>query len=732
MLKQKPGASRNGSAAFGILWLGIVGALIWVHARESVWPPIYDAYTYFFKAKYVWEALDAGQLDLKHLLAIEPTFRPFGTVLMSYPFGFSTDFRGFYFRSTFFPVALVCIAGFVGSWTPAPSRRYVAYAALTACFLSTLSLFFYFELYTGGPSAVSHWGLVDSFFTGLAALTMAACVRGLRQRSIGWSLLAVAIALLMIFVKPTGLVMAAISGAILGIGWLWNLKEDWRTSQRTHTTRRVLVVLLVETAVLGGGALVALESDYLGAANLMYGNAAIDIMRAELQIDWLTQVRIAIDGLGAFVLIWLVAMSGIWLVVRLRGDGSIERSWKLEDVLLLLGAATLIGGLWFWIFGSGGRTLVRYFAPFLYLAIFCALPAFLKALDDAPRLARRAVGVLMVGTMTNLVLLLALPDPPLSWQEWSGVNVKSGTRPESIGLAQALLKEPHAPEATTIFVYSLINGVADAMFQGVFDLHALDGQAPRYNLRRAVDWQRPTVVRIEELISSDYILANPNELNRSVPIVSQSADEETSEFNKWAIALTEKDGVERVGSEPDALLLRITDRAKLRASLASLVAAHRWRPVFVNENPAKWWSDAMIQDELAKAASGTLSIDDVDFGLVAVREVRLEPDRDGSTQLKVWLRAKQEFSGDSWVMLVHIMDNKHAALVNRDMALGLIEQGPPETPYWFLRSKFVLPKDARWVAIGFYRGSTLLAADKGERDWDGKRLLLSVPQTGKP
>lgn len=716
--------------SLGALWLGLVGILVWLHARESVWPPIYDAYTYFSKAKSVWESFQAGHFGPAYLLAIEPTFRPFGTVLMSFPFGFTTDFRGFYFRSTFFPVALVCMAGFVGSWTPTPSRRYASHAALTACFLSTLSLFFYFELYTGGPPPIYHWGLVDGFFTGLAALTTSACVRAVRQRSVAWSIAAVAIALLMIFVKPTGLVLAAICGAILGIGWLWILKKDWRTSLRGKTLRLLSIVLVVESIGLGGGALAALKSQYLGAANLMYGNAAIDVMRAELQIDWLTQFQIAIDGLGPFVLIWVAAMASIWLSVRLRRSSSAPGFSGLDDLLMLLGATIFLGGLWFWIFGSGGRTFVRYFAPFLYVAIFCTLPVLLKALDQTSVFARRAVGLLMAGTLVNLVLLLALPNPSLRWQQWSGVSVKSGIHPESIDMAQAVLKAPHAEGRSTIAVYSLTESVADAMFDAVFNLHSLTAKTPRYIVRRPVDWQRPTAIRIEEIISSDYIIANPEVVRATAPEIIETFAEESVAFNAWALNLTHEDGVERITSEPDVLLLRIADRAKLRASLERLVVAHRWRDVFVDANPRKWWSDAMIRIQVAKSAPGTSSADEVDFGLVEVHEARLELDSDGSVALKVWLRVKQDFSGDGWVMLVHILDAKHDAIANRDMALGSIEQGELEAPYRYFRSRYVLPKDARWIAIGFYRGSTLLAADKGERDWDGKRLLLQVPPSG--
>ena len=93
---------------------------------------------------------------------------------MFYPFGFDTDYRGFYFRSIFLPIALLA-AGRRGRYGRAQDDEQM-YLVLIARFFSTLPTFYYFQVSPEFP-APSHWGLVDNFLGGISALAGAACVR---------------------------------------------------------------------------------------------------------------------------------------------------------------------------------------------------------------------------------------------------------------------------------------------------------------------------------------------------------------------------------------------------------------------------------------------------------------------------------------------------------------------------------------------------------------------------
>src|SRR5262249_31628224 len=140
---------------------------------------------YYWKAYDLWVAIDRGQWF--NPLNVEPTSRPPGTVLMSYPWGFDKDPRGFYFRSIFLPAVLMILAPLVaagGRSGPESQRRWPA--AALAILASTPSLFYYFALGPQDPF-VSYWGLVDGFLSGVGALAAACAWRSAASGSIGWA-----------------------------------------------------------------------------------------------------------------------------------------------------------------------------------------------------------------------------------------------------------------------------------------------------------------------------------------------------------------------------------------------------------------------------------------------------------------------------------------------------------------------------------------------------------------
>ena len=210
-------------------WLTFVGVAMWHHAQRSSQPPIYDASTYFLKAFHFWGSLNSGKLV--NPLNLEPTFRPPGTVLMSYPAGFDKDYRGFYFRSIFLPIALLAIAVFAVGYRRDLANKAKWHLVLLAAFLSSLPAFYYFEVSPDFP-APSHWGLVDNFLGGVAALAVAAMVRSVWRRSTAWLVVAALLASFCVLIKPAGAVVMAIIGliwfglAVLRMGLAWQVVEE--------------------------------------------------------------------------------------------------------------------------------------------------------------------------------------------------------------------------------------------------------------------------------------------------------------------------------------------------------------------------------------------------------------------------------------------------------------------------------------------------------------------------
>src|SRR5260370_11755594 len=99
-------------------WVVFLGFAIWHDAKKSTMPPTYDALVYFEKGRNVWQ-------HLKHKtfinpLNVDPSYRPPGTVLMSFPFGSHDAFRGFYFCSVYIPILGCAIAAYRAGCSASP------------------------------------------------------------------------------------------------------------------------------------------------------------------------------------------------------------------------------------------------------------------------------------------------------------------------------------------------------------------------------------------------------------------------------------------------------------------------------------------------------------------------------------------------------------------------------------------------------------------------------------
>src|SRR4029079_15543283 len=158
---------------------------IWAHATLSQQPPLYDALGYFLKGKNFWDLLWQHHVFNPF---VWPEYRPPGTILMSFPFGYD-GFQAFHFRSVFFPIVLAAIAGWIALRGNAAEPAAICVVLVLA--LTSLPMFYELE-----PSSLgSHvtWGHVDPFFASFAALAAAASLRSLHARSIGWLVVAAAI-----------------------------------------------------------------------------------------------------------------------------------------------------------------------------------------------------------------------------------------------------------------------------------------------------------------------------------------------------------------------------------------------------------------------------------------------------------------------------------------------------------------------------------------------------------
>ena len=705
----------------GVTWLALMGLLIWMHAHHSTQPPIYDALTYYAKGKTVWEAIATGSpFDT---LDVQPSFRPPATVLMSYPFGFDGDFRGFYFRSVFFPVALVLAAmGLLGNGGTRVDR---AFHLLTACFLSTLSLFFYFEPYADGPPLVSYWGLVDGFLTGLAALGAACVVRSVRARSIPWAIVAILVGTAMILVKPSGALLAALLGTALTVGWLFDVRDGLSAKgTRARVLKRFAILVTIEAVLFGGTLLACLQSKYLGAANMAYGKAALEVMRTELNLDVPGVMSIVQGGLGPFVAIWLLAVTAL-LAYRFN-NGNVRGALGAGDRLMVTIAGVIVlVGMWFWLVGSGGQTQIRYFTPFLYLAIGLVVRPLLRLIGKT-RPIQIFLACLMGLGIANTLLILAFPHPSLRWQLASGVNVMAGSTSEALNQATRIVEVARLTREP-VTVYSMAFNIADAMFESTFHLALLDNEKLGLQIRRPVDWQRPSTYRVEEILEADYLLYDPRQAEITEPGPAEDFTQEQGVFHSWVARLSDADGVTVESRAPGAVLLRVVARNKLRASLDRLVAARQWREVFVQANASDWWSEHDVASALHRVG---VAVENVSFGgILKLRAAMLVPLSDKEFELRSWMSPLIPSDKTRWIMLVHAIDAEGTILSNFDIALPRFDSVESVDSFRYVHKVIAVPIRTSRVAIGIYAGKTILQADRGKRDWNDRRVLINLPST---
>jgi hypothetical protein len=714
------------AVSIGVLWVALIGVLMWLHARQSIEPPLYDAYGYFLKARNVWAGFHHGRFH--DLLNSEPSLRPPGTVLMSYPFGFSLDFRAFYFRSVFLPIALIFAAVVAAISVRSAAWQQPQRVVLLATFFCAAPFFYFFEPTVETQLGVTFWGLVDGFLTGLASLAAGLCLRSIDRRSVTSGLGAVAVLVLMIFVKPSGALLAALGDMVLFSGWMLVLWHERRGPQQAALIRRAGLILGTAAAASLAGVVLAVHSNYLGGSNVSYGKESLEVLRSESPLTLDSMTLLLRSGIGPLLALWLLVLTPFALAGVCKGRTTSASS--MGRLQMPMAFCVILVGAGFWYFLAGGSSQIRYFMPFCYFGLVLAADAWLEAWAALPAWAGRSIGLLMLASVSNATLLLLVPHPSLPWQRLTGSNVAAGRVPPGINQAKALIAELAGNNAAahTVSVYSIDVGLSDAVFDDVLFIHQLDQPVATFELRRPIDWQRASVYRLKEITSANYLLFVPlvDAPARSDPrqLLADTLQDEEYRFRLWATGLGESDGVIPVSVSENASLLKVTDPIKLSHSLDAMVASYHWRDLFLAENPPLWWSP---RSAASAAATAAVHVNQVRFGSqFMVAEATLARQPDHKLRLAVWL-APLDQTQAGWHMFVHEIDQQGRILVNLDQPLEDFLSRPDPEALLYLHQALTPPPATVAVAIGFYRGSILLSADRGARDWTNRRVLLSLP-----
>jgi hypothetical protein len=553
-----------------------------MHTHVTIQLPIYDAFGYYEKADNFWTAL-RGRTWFNPL-NIEPTFRPPGTIFMSYPFGFTVNPRPFYFRSIYLPILLLFLAILIVAYDRKSDARIRWRIVLTAMCFTSMTLAYHFEFGSWGRL---YWGLVDSFLTGLAAVGAACAWRGTRHTAniLVWAIATCLISVLAIVVKPSGALVASVIALAWGAFGLATLIEHRQSPTWQKTVELRLIVKLTLGAFtigIGDASIVAasMRSGYLSPQNFAYGQGAIELMRQiHLPIAELWMVMNA--ALGRGLIYWTCLAALICATALLSPSRSILTVRHITAILVCI--ATLLFGIWFWFIGSGASTQVRYGVPFFIMGLVWLTPTTQLAWDIAPTMVRRVTTAVMLATVLNLILLLLVQRPALAWQEFSGVGITADFSAVVSNALKAFVSE-NSDHPRSIYVISFDSN--DAVLDSIID----NGQLFHPNrqpltLRRPIDWQRSATVRIKEVETANALLVNPQQCTQTFKQVAvANLKDEQDEFTCWADGLSIKDGVIELLSTPTAKLFSIVNSARLHVSLKTFVATHKWDAFFNTAN----------------------------------------------------------------------------------------------------------------------------------------------------
>jgi hypothetical protein len=716
------------------LCLTVLGIGIYRKAARAIAPPINDPMSYYMKGAMVWKEWRHGRLV--NPLNVPPTSRPPGTMLLTSPWGFSPDFRPFYFRSTFIPVVVFVIAFWILAESKLQQPRQRWANLVGALMLVSLPMFYQFER-NSAFVFTADWGDMDCFLGAVGALAAALLLVSVLRRSIGIAALGIVAGALTLLVKPAGLILMPVLGAL----WLielaatyWPIPAAWRENKdlRWYSIRTLALLVLVFSGVTAA----SFGSEYLSLANISIAyNAQKVVIEMYKNVSLASLILYQVhEALG-----WHWLYSSIAATLLMFGAilfRASRRSLSKEDFRFLAALASLVLGIVWWV-KFAGPAQIRYVYPFLMIFLVVLLPEILSAADRMlPEWSRRALAGACIAPMAIITVLMFMNAPPLKGQLLAGVDLSTGQFSQEIKMADFLVDQGRK-QGRNLKVYNLPVDHRSAMVEteGMY-ANLLHPEEPTFNVRQPNDWVHPIMVRRAELVQADFILFRPvrdaarQRTLLTLPVVNDPGVE-SELFSAWLTQAAEEQGIQTV-LDGDLRLAKVIDHAKLDAAFGRLASRHSWRDLFDAENKEPV---VLTQDALDSAADRSVpSGRDVRFGdRFLLRSAELTPG-DGGLKMDLFWESLVE-QPLKYFIFVHLIDRTGKILAQADY-----EQGPGArtTPRLAKAGEIwrdTVPlspeqlKGVDGIAFGIWEPpGTFLAPDRGDRDWDGRRLILDLPR----
>ena len=701
------------------IWLVAAGVGLWHFAGLEREPPVFDALSYAQKAQAFWHAIAEGHLF--NPLRIQPDIRPFGAVFFTYPIGFHYTFRGFYFLTNFLPIVLIYLAIY-NIFRPLKDRcdaEIYAFAILLVA-VTTLPPVFQFAL-APNVDVMGTWGYIDLVFGALAGLSVSFLVRTKNDTYFFDIVCATCIAIVTIFVKPTGMVvMAAVYGSAMFISAV-------RVKQGNVKPLLAAYALLCATILNLITAAVVYKSAYFSPANIAYGESSLRLLHQNSQI--LNQWR---QILGK---VWVSFGPSfiVFFVIGLIGSFS-RKSWYLA----ILALAATMGGTYLWL-GRTSPEVARYFFPFPVMAAMFVMPSMLRTVTPRSHSGRL---ILLLGIIpaSLIALCLYMPKAFPRLEGALGINLSVNVNPDAVAQAELLSRTIGAEPKRSFIVYYVGESADVRAFEAVMDWRRVfDLAGGNSNPALPIDWVREAAYRFNEMIRADFIVFRPVENAKTYlgeHTSAQNYDQEEMLIRAWLTTLTPGDGVDfwRKGSTD---VLVVTDRAKLWASMERIVAGREWPKPFtdgfthygvVNSNHFSEVPGNLVSEPIQLFDRGIhvadivavthKQVNDQDRFAVYVRQLDKLDESDGAWSVFVHrIGVHDEFTGVNITYLSDSADKDQIVIYKLDMkAIPISRQ--------------------KELAVGIFRPIDAKHADNlinhgTGTDWDGRRTILPAMGRGE-
>ncbi len=692
--------------ALPLLAMLLVALGIWLHAARELQPPIYDALSYVVKARNFWAAL--AEHGLFNANAIEPVVRPFATVIISYPFGYSDDFRGFYFRTNVIPSLLLGLSVFIaaGRWRSLSSRAQVKVAALSIVALAIPSVFQFAAV--DGVDVMGNWGFFDLALSAFAALAVAFAVRtdmAIRTRAVWVSLLAV----LIIYTKPAGLSMMVMLAGI----WLIMAARQWLAGRASR--RELLQGIAIFVLVYAVAAATLIGSKYFSLDNYRYGVRSMELLH-QAQGEFPGPAMI-VHKLHISAGLAVIALTIVGLVSALR-----SRSWDVAALTVLV----MMSGFWLWL-GRTNADHVRYFIPFPLMAYVLVVPT-LARMQPKSVLNWLLTGCLTLGLAQFLLTLVLLfqAAPSTQLQRFAGINLTAGQYQAEIAGGEKLAARIGALAPHSVVVYYATFTPELLAFQSVLEYRRNLGMPGGNSIPSLpVDWVRDHAYRLEEITRADFVVFP----RRDTDVLSNALFATVGDFGTeeivttaWLSSLGSADGV-KASDSAGIRVLEVVDRDIFKAAATEYARRHKQRPAALEKfEPTTFHIQRLLHDSALLSLDGSAA--------ATLTSVTLVDGPEGKRAVRVGLRTDREPSSGKWLLFIHQI---YADSTFSD-AYAPIEWAADSSRQYVVP----MPEAGQKVIVGYGVGviqpqegaaAPLFLTTQGG-DWNGTRTVLSCPQSG--